>query len=162
MAVRRPIVIIDGQPQELPVSDSLPGNFTETYVIGVTNGNAGAIVRGTPVYISGADEVDKAQANAAGTRRVAGLVADASIAAAAVGNVQTDGVVVATTAEWDAVTGQTGGLTPDALYYLDADNVGMLTIVAPSGSGEYVHLIGLALSATEMDLEIDKVGYLLA
>jgi hypothetical protein len=162
MAVRKPLVIIGGQPQELPSGDTLPGSFTESYVVGMTNGNAGSIVRGAPVYVSGADEVDLAKADASGTRRVLGLVADASIAASAVGNVQSDGVVTATTAEWDAVTGQTGGLTPGALYYLSADTEGELTTTPPSGAGEYIHVIGHALSTTELDLQIDKVGYLLS
>jgi hypothetical protein len=163
MSLRKPLVIIDGQVQELPAGDTTPGGQnSESYVVGMTNEEAGNIVRGTPVYVSGADSVKKAQANASATRLVAGLVADATIAPAAVGMVQTDGVVTATTTEWNAVTGESGGLTPGARYFLDAAAPGKLTTAAPDGAGEYIHLIGLALSTTDMDLEIDKAGILLA
>ncbi|MDR2221020.1 MAG: hypothetical protein LBE24_10665 [Methylobacillus sp.] len=163
MAVRNPLVIINGQVQELPSSDTMPGGTSsESYVVKLTNGESGNVARGTPVYISSADTVKKAQANASATRIVAGLVADASIAGAAVGSVQTDGVITAATAEWDAVTGQSGGLTPGARYFLDAEAAGQITTDAPTDAGDYVHLIGLALSATDMDLEIDKAGILIA
>jgi hypothetical protein len=61
----------------------------------------------------------RANAGAAGTKGVLGLVIDAAIAVSATGRVQTAGLVTFTTAQWDSITGQTGGLTPGTLYYLD-------------------------------------------
>ena len=63
-------------------------------------------------------------------------------------------VVAATTDEWDAVTGQTGGLTPAATYYLSAGVPGRITTTAPTNPGEYVTVIGEAKSATELTLAI--------
>lgn len=121
----------------------------------VTNANAGALVIGTPVYqtaVGGA--VNKAQANAANTAKVMGLVQDPSIAAAGSGYVLTDGILTATTAQWDAVTGETGGLTPGARYYLSASTAGMLTQTPPSVDGEFIAPVGTAKSATEFEITI--------
>ena len=77
MALRKPLVLNAGQIEQLQAADTLDvaANLTVT----VTNDNAGAITEGMPVYISGADAVDKARANAEGTATVFALVKDASI-----------------------------------------------------------------------------------
>src|SRR5690554_5822538 len=121
MAQRRPLVMIDGYRQELPVGDTLVG-ASPAHTIAMTNGNASSIVRGAPVYVSGAGEVDLAQANADGTSRVLGLVANATVAASGSATIQTDGVLTGSTAEWDAVAGTTDGLTAGAQYILSPDN----------------------------------------
>lgn len=125
-----------------------------------TNDNAGTINIGQPVYVKANGNIDLAQADAASTSKVAGLVFDSSIASAAAGHVQVDGVVVATTGEWDAVTGGSGGLTPGALYFLSAASAGQLTTTAPSSTSQVWRLVGLALSSTEMKL-LDTVSVLL-
>ncbi|MHC4355558.1 MAG: hypothetical protein ACYS0H_22895, partial [Planctomycetota bacterium] len=114
MAVKKPLVITAGQVQQLQAGDSIehPGLFNRT------NNNAGAITIGQAVYVDGAGTVDLAQADAAATTKVLGLVADVSIAAAASGGITTDGVLTATTGQWDAVTGQVGGLTAGSQYWL--------------------------------------------
>ena len=110
MAVKKPLVITNGQIQQLQAGDTIehPG------ILNRTNNNAGAIVIGQAVYVDGAGTVDLAQADAAGTKDVLGLVVDTTIAAAAAGGVITTGILTATTGEWDAVTGQVGGLTSGA------------------------------------------------
>lgn len=55
---------------------------------------------------------------------------------------------------WDAVTGQTGGLTPGAYYFLSDATPGHLTTTPPATIGHYVMKIGLALSSAEMLLQI--------
>lgn len=150
MAKKKVLVLTNGQIEQLQ-----PGDFIEAAEIPqLTNDNAGALVIGTPVYSSSNNGVDKARANAVGTANVIGLVADASIAPAAVGGVQFDGTLEATTGEWDAVTGQVGGLVKDTFYYLDTATAGMLTPTAPSTAGQFVACVGIAISTTELKITL--------
>lgn len=155
MAAKKPLVVgSDGFPEELSPSDTLDAATGGKDIVALANSNASAIVIGSPVYKTAtSNQVDLARANASGTRRVIGLVADTSIASSASGNIQTDGVLVATTAEWDAVTGQTGGLTPGSQYWLSAATAGRLTTTVP-GAGNYCVPVGIALSTTEMEISI--------
>lgn len=152
MAVRKPLVITNGQIEQLQAGDIL----ANPSIISRTNNNAGSLVFGTPVKVDGAGGIDKAQANSLTDSKVLGLVADASIATTAVGNVQIDTVIEGTTGDWDAVTGQVGGLTAGATYWLDSATAGKLTSTAPSASGEVVARVGLAISATELELEVGQ------
>lgn len=152
MAIKKPLVITNGQIEQLQSGDQLQSNE----LIVRTNNNASPIVIGQPVYVDGAGTVDLALADAQVTSRVLGLVAETSIAAAGSGGIQTDGVIIATTGEWDAVTGETGGLTAGALYFLDPDTAGMLTQTAPTVSGDYVAEVGMALSTTELEISIRR------
>lgn len=112
---------------------------------------------GTPLYQTASSEevglVDKARANATGTASVAGL-------AAGVGNTgdnchtQFAGPLTLTTAQWDAVTGGSGGLTPGAPYYLSAATAGRITATAPSAGGQFVTQVGIAMSARTMLVQI--------
>lgn len=154
MAARKPLVINSGQIEQLQAGDTLVASVTEVDVVSKTNDNAGSVVIGAPVYQKSNGNVDKARANAQGTVQVVGLVADTSIAAAGSGNIQTDGVLVATTGQWDAVTGGSGGLTPGSPYYVDAAAAGLLTATAPSTASQFVVRVGLALSSTDMDITI--------
>lgn len=161
MAVQKPLVIVGGQIQQIPVGDTLSAAASEVDVVTKLNANIGALVIGTPVYPSSATQVDKASAGASGTKKVLGLVLTTSIAAAASGFIQTDGVITATTAQWDAVAGTTGGLTFGAIYYLSA-TAGLITATAPSAAGNFVCPVGLALSPTELDIDTNIDGVLLA
>lgn len=159
MSLRKPLVWgSDGRPEEMPSTDTVDGAVSTKDVVSQTNSNAGAIVIGNAVYPkTTAGQVDLARANATGTKNVIGLVADVTVAAAAAANVQTDGILVATTTQWDAVTGQTGGLTPGSEYWLDAATAGKLTVSVP-GAGNYLVRIGTALSTTEMEISLQYVG----
>lgn len=120
----------------------------------LTNGTAAAIVIGSAVYISGAATVGLANANASTTSGVVGLVSDVSIGASAAGNVAISGVVTATTTQWDSVTGQTGGLTSGAYYFLSNVTAGYLTTTAPTSG--LVCMVGVALSTTQLKLQIER------
>lgn len=150
MAIKKALVITNGQIEQLQAGDTLahPDLFSRI------NGNAGSLVIGAPVYVSADDEVDKARANAAGTKDVLGLVADTSIATTVAGTVQSDGVLTATTGQWDAITGGSGGLVANTIYFLSAATAGMLTATAPVADGEFVCRVGLALSPTELEITI--------
>jgi len=161
MAVQKPLVIINGQIQQIPAGDTLSAAASEVDVLSKLNANVGAIVIGTPVYASSATEVDKAGAASAGTRKVLGLMQSASTASGASGFVQTDGVLTATTGQWDAIAGTTGGLAFGTTYYLSA-TAGLLTATAPATSGQYVCEVGIGLSSTELEIDTDRLGVLLA
>ena len=151
MAVKKPLVITDGQIQQLQAGDSIEqaGDVT------LTNSNAGSITIGQAVYIDGASSVDLAQADAAGTKDVLGLVVDVSVATTDPALIRSSGILTATTGQWDAVTGQVGGLTPGAKYWLSAATAGGLTTTAPTTDGEYVAPVGKALSTTDFEIDVD-------
>jgi len=144
MALRKPLVVIQGQKQELPAGDTLDAPVTGVGVSQMTNGNAGAISKGQVVYINGANSVDLAKADALGTSNPTyRFVRSSSIAPAAIGDIQHDGVL-------DGFT----GLTPGAKQCLSAATAGLRTEVAPTGAGEVVILLGKAISTTEIEIEI--------
>lgn len=153
MTVQLPVIIEDGLLQRLPSGDTITGGVE---LASVTNGNASSIVIGTPVYVSAADTVDKAQADSTSTSDVLGLVYDTSITASATGNVLCDGILEATTGQWDAVTGGAGGLTAGSKYYLDPSTAGMLTTTAPTTAGQVVAVVGVAISTTQLKINIEK------
>jgi hypothetical protein len=124
--------------------------------IAQTNDESGAIVIGTPVYNDTNDGVKKAKADAAGTSKVLGIVSDVSITNGVSGNIAISGVLSATTAQWDAVAGTTGGLTAGTLYYLSSATSGQMTATAPSTTGQYVVQMGIALSTTELKIDIKQ------
>ncbi len=152
MSARKPLVIVNGQIQQLQAGDTLDASTSEVDVVQKTNGNASPLVICTPAYVKADGTVDKAKADASGTVQILGLAKDVSIDAAAAGAIQTDGVLAATTVQWDAVAGTTGGLTAGTVYYLDAATAGKITGTAPTTVGQFVVRIGLALSTTELDI----------
>ena len=137
--------------------DILQNAATSVQIVSVTNGeSSAALVKCTPVYISGNSAVKRAQANASGTATVIGLIFSGSVIADASGLVQTDDTFEATTDEWDTITGDTGGLVFNTHYFLDASNPGKLTKTVPDQtiSGNYNTHVGLAMSTRIMDLQI--------
>ena len=155
MTVRKPLVYDGfGNIEQLQSGDSL----SNTQLLPqLTNDNASSIVIGQPVYSSANDHVNLAQANASGTKEVIGLVADTSIAASTTGSIQDMGILSATTAQWDVVvTGESGGLVYKTTYYLDPANAGKLTSTAPTTVGQYVCPVGVAISSTELKINIQR------
>jgi hypothetical protein len=100
--------------------------------------------------------VDEAQADAIGTKNVVGLVVDTTVLTGVAAGVQASGFFEATTVEWDAVTGDSGGLTAGEKYFLDPDTAGLLTLNASTTEGDYIAAIGIALSATEFRIAINQ------
>lgn len=151
MAIKKPLVLgSDGRPQQLQAGDTL-ANTADTGQINQTA--AAALVPGNAVYTSGADAVNKAKADASGTKDVLGL-AVTSISSASSGLIQANGVLVLTTTQWDAVAGTTGGLAPNAVYFLDPTTAGKITATAPTTAGQYVAEVGRALSTTEFLIDV--------
>ncbi len=154
MSLRKPLVIVDGRIRQIAANDTLDAQVIEVDVVTQQNNNTGSIVIGSPVYNDGAGTVDLAQADALATVEVLGFVRDASIAAAASGAIQTDGILAATTGQWDTITGNTGGLTAGSVYFLDPDTVGKITKTAPTSTGDFVVRLGKAISTTEFEITI--------
>ena len=152
MAVKKALVLYNGQPAQLQAGDTLD---VQAETVTYTNADSVSIVICAPVYMSAAGSFKRAQANATGTKDVVGLVITSpSVAAAAQGTFTMDGLITATTAQWDAVTGQTGGLTATSRYYLDPSNPGKLTTTPPSTVGQYVAEIGIAFNTTDLKINI--------
>lgn len=148
MAKKKPLVLTNGQIERLQPGDRLDLANSATK----TNNSGATINIASPVYVTGTD-IELAQANAQSTVRVAGLV-EATTTNGNTVEVVADGVFTASTGEWDAVTGETGGLTPGSDYFLNEASAGALTQNAPDSSGEFVVRVGHALSDTEMEIEI--------
>jgi len=178
---RKPVVLENGQLEQIQSSDGLdagafqvppslgaqgqvlaaPASGTvlewvdpDVSAVQLQNANAGAMVIGNAVYVKPDGTADLAQANSQATTDVLGLVKDVTVASAATGNVILDGVLTATTDQWDAVAGTTGGLTPGAVYFLDPATPGKLTSTPPSAAGQFVVRVGKALSSTKLNLTL--------
>ena len=154
MAIRKALVIVSGIVQQLPAGDTLQDATLLPLVVQTNGESSASLVIGAPVYSSAADTVKRAEANASGTSTVIGLWFDTTTAHGATGNVLIGGILTATTTQWDAVAGTTGGLAFGATYYLDPANVGQLTATAPSTVGQFVVSLGVAMSTTELKLNI--------
>lgn len=156
MPQAKPLVVINGEIQTLPTGYDLNVPLSGTINVSQTNDESGSIVIGAPVYNDAADGVKKAKADASGTSKVIGLVATTSIATTVSGDIATSGVLSATTGQWDAVAGTTGGLTFGTEYFLSAATSGLITATAPTTAGQYVVSVGYALSTTELKVVISK------
>ena len=152
MALKKPLVIASGQVEQLQSGDYINAEEIPQYA----NGEASPIVIGMPVYVSGVDTVKKAKADAAGTSVVVGMVYDTSITNAQSGGILLAGVLAATTGQWDTVAGTSGGLTAGTIYYLDPTTAGNITATAPTVTGKYVVQLGIAISTTELKLNIQQ------
>ena len=152
MALRKPLVLVNGVKQQLQSGDTLDAPQSGGDVIVQTNDEAGAIVIGTPVYNDANDGVKKAKADASATKDVIGLVRDVSITNGVAGSIQLSGILSATTGQWDIAFGTTGGLTKGTRYFLSPTTSGLGTATAPTTTGQYVVELGIAISTTELIL----------
>lgn len=107
---------------------------------------------GEPVTGDGSGGIIFAKGNDDTTANVTGLAATAGENPGSV-NVQFAGPLTLSTARWDHVTGQSGGLTPKAIYYLSAATQGKLTTTPPSNPN-YITPVGFALSEDTMMIQI--------
>lgn len=97
------------------------------------------------VYISAADNVNKASAAAAGTAQLLGFATAAALDTTSV-NVRKFGIL----------TGFSG-LTAGSRYYLSA-TAGLITATIPTATGNTVVQAGYAKSATVLDIQIQSLG----
>ncbi len=144
--IKKPLVLTGGEIEQLQSGDVLlpiPSSLS------LTNGSVVDLPPGVPAYIESANTFERATADA--YPNVIGLTTE-GITSSVNGIIQTDGVLTLSTAEWDAVTGDTGGLTPGATYYLAT--IGGLAIVAVATG--YLTRIGIAVNDTDLDIKISR------
>lgn len=130
--------------------DAYVGDISNEVCVEYTNGNAGAITVGQPVYISANNTVDLADASNAATDDVIGLVKDASIAAAATGLICSEGVVEG------GITGL-GAAAGDPVFLGSSPGTKTLTPPGP-GTGDTVYLIGYAKNADDIHMSRQFIG----
>lgn len=160
MAGRIPLVIVNGEIQQLQAIDSLDASQVEIETVTQTNGEATALVICSAVYNDVADSVKRALATAVATSELVGLATAATVAAGQPATIQTSGVLVATTTQWDAMAAaadsQSGGLTVGQVYYLDEAAAGKYTKTGTDTVGSALVRIGIAISTTEMLIGISE------
>lgn len=149
MAQVKPLVLdpATGKPRNIQAGEYIGEVDLPRHV----NGEVGTVNKCQVVYIYSSNTFKKARADALGTLPAYGLCAE-NITNGVSGTVQTDGNLTATTGEWDAVTGQTGGLTPNSTYFVSNITAGAISTTPPTTG--YVQAIGLAVSDTTMKIKI--------
>lgn len=152
MTVKIPLVLAnDGRPEQLQSGDSISASGAATDSMTP----ASNMLIGNVVYCSGASAATKARANGSPQAFAVGLCQSALTSGIA-GNVQLNGVLTLTTSQWDAITGQSGGLTSNATYYLDPTTAGLMTSTCPTAAGQYIVITGRALSTTDFQIKISE------
>lgn len=116
----------------------------------VTNNSGVTVLPGSPMTPLGA----RGDASLISTSAIAGLVLSSTAATLAT-PLQCSGALVLPAATWDAVTGQSGGLTSGARYWLGA-SPGTLSTAAAILGGQGVVSLGVARDATTLLVEIQQ------
>ena len=120
-------------------------------VLSLQNVDSVDVSAGAPVYaFTSAFTFKRAEYSGTESRFVVGLVIDAVIAISAIGNVQTEGIISLTSAQWDDRTGNTGGLVIGQEYYL----VSIGNLSTDPGS-DFGRIIGIALDANRLLLQFE-------
>jgi hypothetical protein len=145
-------------PVDRPVSvtDAMSVTQSWTKTGGVTFEDPSAIFdsntsAGMALYVSGADSVDLANADDPTTAIVIGLALTA-VTAGDTGSYRSQGQLWLP--DWTAVTGA-ATLTAGVVYYLDTTD-GKMTSTPPTGAGNHITRIGIAVSTTTISLEIAR------
>ena len=124
-------------------------------ILRLTNEEQDNLPIGTVLYASSTLGVKRANALSIFTKDVIGLVySDPYVVPGDLGEVIISGTLIATTDQWDVITGVPGGLVPGSLYFLDPYKIGKLTALIPYIRGQYAISIGRALSSTVLLVKI--------
>ncbi len=140
-------IVVGTNTSNISTNTSNISNLMDQVLIELTNNDSVTITTGTPVY----SDFRRAKADSSSTNKVIGLAYEDTDSSDP-GRIQVTGIITATTGEWDVVTGDSGGLTPNTLYYLSEITSGKLKAVAPTTG--YVSPIGVAISTTQLRIEI--------
>ena len=118
----------------------------------LTNSSGSTITKFMAVTVTSSGNIGFANASSSSTINVLGLI-PGSVANGSTTTVVSAGeLTTGSTADWDAVTGQTGGLTSGAVYYLSNTTNGKITTTAPTSG--FICPIGYAESSTNMQIRI--------
>lgn len=141
-----------GQLRDLAAGETFTGGADSGIAAYTT---AAAVLKGNVLYASAPGTVNKAQANSQTTTKPVGIAQAAAGSGTSV-SVQTNGIVTFTTAEWDAITGQSGGLVFNTDYYLSVAAAGLLiplSSVAAIAAGNFIVKVGRAISTVDLSFE---------
>jgi len=155
---RKPLVLVDGEYTQMPVGDLIdPACLPEPEappavdfsLVELENDTAFTRPILTPVYVKSNGKFADADTDTNQKADVVGLTVE-SIASAASGDVKTSGPIEATTAQWDAQTGGSGGLVAGSDYYLRATGG-----LSATPAGPHVVKLGKAVSSTKLLLRVE-------
>lgn len=153
MAKHNPLVVVSGQTRALSAGDTVNGATSlPKYTFLVTNNQGSTINKCQAVYIDATDSVKLASSNNSVLQQFAGFVYDDTSGNGNTVNIQYASTLTANTAQWDAVSGGTGGLTPGSVYYLSGSTAGSISTTPPAGTGKYVLPVGVSLNTTTMGI----------
>jgi hypothetical protein len=152
MSVKKPLVITNGRVEQLQAGDRIDLGNTVTK----NNIDVGPVVVGQPMIVTGAD-AKTAHAGNISRINVAGLVMEDAIPGTQV-SLMAVGIMTASAAQWEVVTGNAAGLVTGKSYYLvaDAPFPGKLQEAAPTLDGQFIVHVGIALSSTQMKIQIER------
>lgn len=111
------------------------------------NGESGVMRAGTPSYVSAPGVMRAGQATVLAAAIVA-AVPVADIPPSSTGYFLPLGGLALSVAQWNLITGGTGGLNSGSIYFLDTAAPGLIKPYPPGSAGQYVTLIGQAMSPT--------------
>jgi hypothetical protein len=149
----QPIVGLDDDTQEAIAlaETALQGILKYSY----PNGEAFNMLRGMPVCVF-SGQLRRATSIPPFDKCI-GLIDDDPIPPGGFGKIRYLGVLTQATTEWDLVTGNTGGLSPEQMYF--PSSTGMLTQTPTSVEGQVNQYVGRAINSTDLALEIGtRVG----
>lgn len=108
---------------------------------------------GTPIAVPALGDSDTlvaAKANTFAQARAIGVLLGPAPSALGLRHaIRYNGEVTLPTAEWDAITGESGGLAFGRTYYVSAVTAGLLTSAAPT-TPDFVCAVGYAVSPTTL------------
>ena len=143
--IKKPLVLTNGQLEQLQAGDTLALFHT----LEVVNGEATPALIGVVVYIDSANTIKFAKADSDTTKNAIAMCQN-DINPGESGAIQINSLLTLTTAQWDTITGDIGGLTPGSVYYLSNTAAGWITKIAPTTG--YVVKIGIAVSAIDFEI----------
>lgn len=111
---------------------------------------------GMAVVAVGGGQFAPASAAVGGDAAVCGLIVDVNLATLEI-VVRTTGDVTLTTAQWDLVTGQVGGLTSGLGYFASNVGLGRLTTTPSTAPGFSTSAVGVAFAPTVLILATPSV-----
>lgn len=106
--------------------------------------------QGQVLYVSSSGHVDLAQANDVATSKAVGI-SNENVSTSFAGTYFTEGQIFLS--DWSEVAGSSL-LVPGSRYYLDPTSPGNITVSPPIAAGQLVVIVGTALDANTLDIEI--------
>lgn len=139
--------------QQAGLDQKLNDNIIRTRRTNVSNDD---LKFGQPVWAFNSTDVELASSDNINRRMILGLVCeDIMQSQGGQGLVQTTAILTGSVAQWEFVTGDIGGLITRKTYYVST-NAGMLTPYPPIDNGLYLTAVGVALSTTELSINIQQ------